>query len=173
VHKISIIPRGIGALGYTLQRPTDDRFLMTRQELESKIAVLLGGRAAEQLIFSHLSTGAADDLARVTDIARNMVTKYGMDPDIGHVVYDDQQNNFLGMPGQSAGCKLSDETARRIDVAVRRIIDQVFARTLEILEENRAILERCATALLERETLNEKEILELTTDVKRVDMETA
>src|SRR5262249_8127066 len=78
VHKISIIPRGVGALGYTIQRPTEDRFLMTRSELENKMAVLLGGRASEEVIFGHLSTGAADDLRRVTDIARSMVTKYGM-----------------------------------------------------------------------------------------------
>jgi len=85
VHKVSIIPRGIGALGYTIQRPTEDRYLMTREELENKIAVLLGGRAAEKIIYGHLSTGASDDLARATDIARSMVTRYGMDPDFGHV----------------------------------------------------------------------------------------
>src|SRR5690606_9026736 len=87
VHKVSIIPRGIGALGYTIQRPTEDRYLMSRAELENKIAVLLGGRAAEQLIFGELSTGAADDLAKATDIAHDMVTRYGMDEELGYVVY--------------------------------------------------------------------------------------
>lgn len=170
VHKISIIPRGIGALGYTLQRPTDDRFVMIRDELENKMAVLLGGRAAERIIFGHLSTGAADDLAKVTDIARNMVTKYGMDADIGHVVYEDSHTTYLGMtPDQHIGCKLSDETALHIDMAVRKIIDNAFAVTISILEDNREVLERVTKVLLERETLNEQDILELTKDVKKKD----
>ena len=169
VYKISIIPRGIGALGYTLQRPTEDRFLMTKEELEHKIAVLLGGRAAEKLIFNHLSTGAADDIARATDIARSMVTRYGMDPDIGFVVYDDNQERFLGQqgPGGFNGCKISDSTARQIDASVRKIVDGTFAMIYTILENNREILERCAKLLLEKETLLEKELVELTADLKR------
>ncbi|HAO75283.1 MAG TPA: cell division protein FtsH, partial [Pseudomonas sp.] len=96
VHKVSIIPRGMGALGYTIQRPTEDRFLMTREELENKMAVLLGGRAAEWLVFAHLSTGAADDLAKVTDIARAMVTRYGMSTRLGHLALEREPNAFLG-----------------------------------------------------------------------------
>src|SRR5215475_2778016 len=95
IHKVSIIPRGIGALGYTIQRPTEDRFVMTREELENKMAVLLGGRASEQVVFGHLSTGAADDLRRVTDIARSMVTKYGMSERLGSVAYDRDPRTFL------------------------------------------------------------------------------
>lgn len=95
VHKVSIIPRGIGALGYTIQRPTEDRFLMTRKELENKMAVLLGGRAAERLVFDEISTGASDDLARATDIARAMVLRYGMSEAIGNVVYDREQMAFF------------------------------------------------------------------------------
>lgn len=168
VYKISIIPRGIGALGYTLQRPTEDRFLMTKEELEHKIAVLLGGRAAEKLIFDHLSTGAADDIARATDIARNMVTRYGMDPAIGFVVYEDNQPTFLGQHGHGVnGCQISDSTAQQIDLSVRTIIDETFARTLRIMEVNRPILERCAKVLLEKETLLEKELVELTGDLQR------
>jgi len=98
VHKISIIPRGIGALGYTIQRPTEDRYLMTRDELENKMAVLLGGRAAEKVVFDHLSTGAADDLAKVTDIARSMVMRYGMEEKLGHVAYEADRPAFLGIP---------------------------------------------------------------------------
>src|SRR6185369_9201273 len=98
VHKVSIIPGGVGALGYTIQRPTEDRFLMTREELENKMAVLLGGRAAEFLIFEHLSTGAADDLRRVTDIARSMVTRYGMSERLGNVAYDRDPRTFLTGP---------------------------------------------------------------------------
>src|SRR6201988_1129933 len=95
VQKISIIPRGIGALGYTIQRPTEDRFLMTREELENKMCVLLGGRGAEYLVFGHLSAGAADDLAKVTDIARNMVARYGMEEKLGPVTYDADRPSFL------------------------------------------------------------------------------
>lgn len=168
VFKISIIPRGIGALGYTLQRPTEDRFLMTKEELEHKIAVLLGGRAAEKLIFNHLSTGASDDIARATDIARNMVTRYGMDPNIGFVVYEENQSTFLGQHGHGInGCQISDNTAQQIDTSVRTIIDDTFASTYRIMENNRDILERCAKILLDKETLLEKELLELTTDLKR------
>lgn len=168
VYKISIIPRGIGALGYTLQRPTEDRFLMTKEELEHKIMVLLGGRAAEKLIFNHLSTGAADDIARATDIARNMVTRYGMDPAIGFVVYEENQQTFLGQHGQGInGCQISDGTAQQIDVSVRKIIDDTFAVTYRIMENNRPVLERCAKVLLEKETLLEKELLEMTEDLQR------
>ncbi len=168
VFKISIIPRGIGALGYTLQRPTEDRFLMTKEELEHKIAVLLGGRAAEKLIFNHLSTGASDDIARATDIARNMVTRYGMDPNIGFVVYEENPPTFLGQHGHGInGCQISDSTAQQIDTSVRTIIDDTFASTYRIMENNREVLERCAKILLEKETLVEKELLELTADLKR------
>jgi cell division protease FtsH len=168
VFKISIIPRGIGALGYTLQRPTEDRFLMTKEELEHKIAVLLGGRAAEKLIFNHLSTGASDDIARATDIARNMVTRYGMDPNIGFVVYEENQPSFLGQQGHGInGCQISDSTAQQIDTSVRTIIDDTFASTYRIMENNRDVLERCAKILLDKETLVEKELLELTADLKR------
>jgi len=98
VHKVSIIPRGVGALGYTIQRPTEDRFLMTREELENKMSVLLGGRAAELTVFGHLSTGAADDLRRVTDVARSMVTRYGMSERLGSVAYERDPRNFLTGP---------------------------------------------------------------------------
>ena len=168
VFKISIIPRGIGALGYTLQRPTEDRFLMTKEELEHKIAVLLGGRAAEKLIFNHLSTGASDDIARATDIARNMVTRYGMDPAIGFVVYEENQPTFLNQHGHGVnGCMVSDSTAQQIDASVRKIIDDTFALTMGLMEINRAVLERCAKALLEKETLLEKELVTMTEDLQK------
>lgn len=158
VHKVSIIPRGIGALGYTIQRPTDERYLMTRDELENKIAVLLGGRAAEHVVFGHLSTGAADDLAKVTDIARSMVTRYGMDRGLGHVTYDRDRSTFLGQSSQPGGLlerSYSEATAQQIDEAVRRIIDDVFEKAVMILEQNRDLLERTANLLLEVETLEE------------------
>jgi cell division protease FtsH len=159
VHKVSIIPRGIGALGYTIQRPTEDRFLMTKGELEQKLDVLLGGRAAEDLVFGEVSTGASDDLARATDIARSMVTRYGMLPEIGQVVYDSDPPGFLAQNGPTAPRRAySDDTAREIDRAVRQIIDDAFSRARAVLAEHRAVLEDAATALLSQETLTEAEL---------------
>ncbi len=163
VHKISIVPRGVGALGYTLQRPTEDRYLMTRRELENKIAVLLGGRAAEKLVFGELSTGAADDLARATDIARDMITRYGMDEDLGYIAFEAQRPRFLDVPEQVAGgCRVAESTQARIDAAIRGIVMGVFERALGILRDNRDILDKSAQALLEKETLEESDIRALT-----------
>jgi cell division protease FtsH len=167
VHKVSIIPRGIGALGYTIQRPTEDRFLMTREELEQKIMVLLGGRAAEKLIFKHLSTGAADDLAKVTDIARDMVTRYGMVESLGYVAYEAQQPRFLDIPNHTAGgCPASPDTQQQIDEAVRAIVMDAFARALALLTRHREVLEGCAKELLVRETLDEGALKALTGDLQ-------
>lgn len=167
VHKVSIIPRGIGALGYTIQRPTEDRYLMTREELENKIAVLLGGRAAEKLVFGKLTTGAADDLAKATDIARDMITRYGMDEDLGYIAYEAQRPRFLDVPDMvSGGCRVAESTQARIDDAVRGIVKSVFARAFGLLEDNRAVLERCARELLAHETLDENAIRELTRDLR-------
>jgi cell division protease FtsH len=142
---------------------------MTKEELEYKISVLLGGRAAEQIVFHHLSTGASDDLQRVTDIARSMVTKYGMDETLGHVVYEENKQTYLdqqGHLGTSMNC--SNQTAEQIDTSVRTIIDATFTKTIELLENNRDILEKCAQELLTKETLVEEELRELTKDLKRV-----
>ena len=159
VHKVSIIPRGVGALGYTIQRPTEDRFLMTRTELEHKMAVLLGGRAAEQVVFSEISTGAADDLARATDIARAMVLRYGMSEALGNVTYDRERSTFLepGIP-MSQTRDYSEETAHAVDGAVRALIDQAFEHAVAILQLNRALLDRTAEDLLKTETLNQPQI---------------
>ena len=163
VHKVSIIPRGIGALGYTIRRPTDDRFLMTKGELDDKIAVLLGGRAAEKLVFDRFSTGAADDLAKATDIARSMVARFGMDDDLGGVSYESDRSALLGpVEGQTYfERKYSEATAQRIDNAVKRVIDRAFAHSLAILRTNRAVLLDGARKLLEAETLDEDALLEL------------
>ncbi|MPR10188.1 ATP-dependent zinc metalloprotease FtsH [Microvirga tunisiensis] len=164
VHKVSIIPRGVGALGYTIQRPTEDRFLMTREELENKMAVLLGGRAAELLVFGHLSTGAADDLARVTDIARSMVTRYGMSEKLGNVALEKDERSFLSPNPLGNGARersYSDETATAIDDEVRAIVQGAMDRTLALLTERSALLERTARRLLEKETLEEAELQEL------------
>ena len=167
VHKVSIIPRGIGALGYTIQRPTEDRFLMTREELENKIAVLLGGRAAELLVFDHLSTGAADDLARATDIARAMATRYGMVEDLGFVSYEASQSDFLGQRPGATEARYGPETAGRIDAAVRDIIARVHDRVLALLEANGGLLERSAEELLERETLTDRDLARYRDELRR------
>jgi cell division protease FtsH len=163
IHKVSIIPRGIGALGYTIQRPTEDRFLMTEEELENKMAVLLGGRAAERLVFGKVSTGAADDLAKVSDIARSIVTQYGMDETIGNVAYDRLQSRLLGVPPAESWLerRYSEETAREIDCAVRKLVEGAFAKATRILEGRREILDRGARQLLEKETLIEGELAQL------------
>jgi cell division protease FtsH len=161
VHKVSIIPRGVGALGYTIQRPIEDRFLMTREELENKMAVLLGGRAAEEVVFGRISTGAHDDLAKVTDIARSMVMRYGMVKNLGQVAYEEEQGRFLLNPGFQKPREYSEETAREIDVAVREIVKAAYEKALGILSREKGALERWAQKLLEKETLVEAELGEL------------
>jgi len=158
VHKVSIIPRGIGALGYTIQRPTEDRFLMTREELENKMAVLLGGRAAEQLAFGRISTGAADDLAKVSDIARAMVTRYGMHESLPNLSLEQEPSPLLQVPGFSPTRNFSEHTARAVDEAVKEIVTSAFARALALLTRHRETLEYAAKQLLERETLAEAEL---------------
>lgn len=161
VHKVSIIPRGVGALGYTIQRPIEDRFLMTKEELDNKMAVLLGGRAAELIVFGHLSTGAADDLRRVTDIARSMVTRYGMSERLGSVAYERDPGNFLAgadRPYPTRERDYAEETAAAVDHEVKTIVDQVFQRTQGILTTRRPILDRAAKKLLEKETLEQNDI---------------
>ena len=163
VHKVSIIPRGIGSLGYTIQRPTEERYLMTREELENKMAVLLGGRAAESLVFDHLSTGAADDLSKATDIARSMVTRYGMVEGLGPVTWDAEPRSFLEVQQRPTMLErqYSEETAHEIDCAVREILYAAYGKAAEILTRRRADLDKAAAALLETETLGEDELVAL------------
>jgi cell division protease FtsH len=159
VHKVSIIPRGVGALGYTIQRPTEERYLMTRDELENRMAVLLGGRAAEDLAFGRFSTGAGDDLQKVTGIARAIVTRFGMDEALGHVVYEHERPNFLGQAAPTFGDKpYSEATAREIDLAVRELVAAAYRRTLDLLRAREALLRESAALLLQRETLGEAEL---------------
>jgi cell division protease FtsH len=159
VHKVSIIPRGISALGYTIQRPTEDRFLMSREELEHKMTVLLGGRAAEILIFGDVTTGAADDLAKASDIARSMVTRYGMSDKLGQMTYEEQRQSFLGQTQfTTQERQYSEETAREIDCAVRELTETARQQALHILQTFRTELEEGAAWLLEKETLLEDEL---------------
>lgn len=154
VEKISIIPRSIGALGYTLQRPTEDRFLITATELRERMAVLLAGRAAEDIIFGEVSTGASDDLAKATDIARQYVTRFGMDKKVGQAVLEEQKSQFLGDTPAFVGKRdYSEETSREVDLAVRRLIDDAYEAAKTILAAGAANLEAGARLLLERETI--------------------
>jgi cell division protease FtsH len=166
IHKISIIPRGIGALGYTMQRPTEDRFLMTREEMENKMAVLLGGRAAEMLIFGRESTGAADDFAKATDIARAMVMRFGMNEKLGLVAWEEEGREFLaGTPTPAGPRRYSEQTAREIDDAVRDTVHRAFETASAILARARALLERGARELLEKETLQEDDLQALRSEL--------
>ncbi len=160
VHKISIIPRGVGALGFTLQRPTEDRLLISRSELEDRMAVLLGGRAAETLVFHEVSTGAADDLNKATDIARNMVTRFGMHDKLGQVTYETPRQTFLSEDALAhyAEREFSEATAREIDCAVRELVTAAFERALAILGTYRSQLDEGAKLLLARETLTREEL---------------
>ncbi len=167
VHKVSIIPRGVGALGYTIQRPTEERFLMTRGELEAKMAVLLGGRAAEVLMFDHLSTGASDDLAKSTEIARSMVVRYGMAEELGHVAFEPDPVSFLGPPTLVPRRPYSEETALEIDRAVSRLVEAAFRRAREVLERSRVTLEEAARLLLEKETLHEDDLARFFGEMRR------
>ena len=161
VHKVSIIPRGIGALGYTIQRPTEDRWLMTRAELEAKMAVLLAGRAAERLVFDHVSTGAVDDLSRATEVARGMATRYAMVPELGCLAYEAEPSAFT--PGVPAAQRrlYSERTAWEIDEAMRTLVDLARSRADRILARNRELLTEGARLLLDRETLAEDELAAL------------
>ena len=164
VHKVSIIPHGVGALGYTIQRPTEDRFLMTEEELGSKMAILLGGRAAEWVVFGHLSTGAADDLVKVTDIARSMVTRYGMSARLGQVALERDSHAFLGpsaLPTGMAERSYAEETAAAIDEEVRGLVQRAFEGAVSLLKERRAVLDEAAHRLLEKETLEAAELAAL------------
>jgi len=158
VHKVSIVPRSVGALGFTMQRPTEDRFLMSAEELHNKMAVLFGGRAAESLLFEHVTTGAADDLSKATQIARSMVGQYGMHDRLGQVAYEQERRSHLEQMMGASARHHSDQTARDIDQAVREILDDAYLRASTILEANSQLLKDSATALLEQETLEREDL---------------
>jgi cell division protease FtsH len=154
VHKVSIIPRSIGALGYTMQRPTEDRFLITTGDLKNRMVVLMAGRAAEELIFGEISTGAADDLARATDIARQIVTRFGMNKELGQAVFERQGQSYLGDNVVSLREKdYSEDTAREIDIAVKSLLDEAYERAKDVLRKRKKDLEAGTRLLLEKETI--------------------
>jgi len=161
VNKVSIIPRGIAALGYTQQLPTEDRYLMTREELLDRLSVLLGGRVAEELIFGDISTGAQNDLQRATDIARSMVTEYGMSEKLGLVTYAKERRPLFLEAGFSPAKEYSDETAREIDAEVSRLMEESHDLVRKILTEKKQQLEVIAQKLLEQETILGDELKDL------------
>jgi cell division protease FtsH len=159
VHRVSIVQRGIAALGYTLQLPTEDRYLMTKTELLDKLCVMLGGRTAEELIFHEVSTGAQNDLQRAANIARSMVTEYGMTEKFGPLTFEKERRPMfldLGLP--SGAKEYSEDTAREIDQEVKRLIDDGHAKVRELLSANQDRLKTLAAALLEKETIEGEEI---------------
>jgi cell division protease FtsH len=158
VRKITIIPRGIAALGYTMQVPTEDRFLMRKTELLNKIATLLGGRAAEEIVFDDISTGAHNDLAKATDIARSMVKQYGMSETIGQVYHASAQRSPFLHPGMDGHAEYSQATAEMIDNEVRETINTQYLAAKRILEEKRELLEASTRKLLEQETIAGEEL---------------
>ena len=164
VKKISIIPRGVAALGYTLQIPTEDRYMMTREELTDRISVLLGGRIAEEIIFDEMSTGAQNDLEKASDIARRMVKYYGMSDKLGIVTFEPENKSaFLGW-GMGSNKDYSEETARDIDIEVKKIIDYTYAKTREILERQKPMLIKLSKMLMEKEVIEEEELKKILND---------
>ncbi len=161
VHRISIIPRGIAALGYTLQLPTEDRYLMTRSELLDKLAVLFGGRVAEEIVFDEISTGAHNDLTRATDIARRMVIEYGMSPKFGPLAFEIKHGPMFLNGGYTPPKEYSEETAREIDQEVTRITQEAYARVRELLTKRRDDLDRLARRLLDKEVVEGEELRQL------------
>ncbi|MBI3245284.1 MAG: ATP-dependent metallopeptidase FtsH/Yme1/Tma family protein [Deltaproteobacteria bacterium] len=159
VQKISIIPRGVAALGYTLQLPTEDRFLMTESELKNRIAILLGGRVAEELIYKEVSTGARDDLMKATDIAKSMVKAYGMSGAVGQLSFDQERQPLFLQPGMAhGGGDYSETTAREIDCEIRRLIDEQYGRVRTVLAVQEEVLRAAAQALLRKETITGEEL---------------
>ena len=165
VHKVSIIPRGLAALGYTMQRPDSDRYLMTKRELESQLQILLAGTIAEEMIYKDISTGAQNDLERATDIARAMVTQYGMSR-LGRVNYrEDRSNPFLaGSSSDPGGRFYSEETAREIDEEVKRIIDEAIVEVRQSLHDRRDALEALTQRLIEVESVDHYELKQIVDD---------
>jgi cell division protease FtsH len=162
VHRVSIIPRGIGALGYTMQLPTEDRYLMTKTELEDRMAVMMGGRVAEELVFQEISTGAQNDLYRATDIARSMVREYGMSERLGPVTFERERRPLFIEVAMPAGAKdYSEATAQEIDSEVAVLVDKAHRRAKEVLDHRRDALEKVARLLLEKEVLEGEELRQI------------
>ena len=164
VHKVTIVPRG-RALGYTIQRPIEDRYLLSQSELQARLAVMLGGRAAEALTFNEVSTGASDDLARATDLARRMATEFGMSPALGPMrLAGDPQAAYLGTGAWGLDSRVSQETASQVDAETRRLVEEALDSASALLSAHRATLDRLAERLCEHETVNGGEVTAMLAD---------
>jgi cell division protease FtsH len=170
VHKVSIIPRGVGALGYTMRRPTEDRYLMDRSELDSKLAILLGGRACETVYFKEISTGAADDLDKATEIAHAMVTRYGMSNELGLMTYGKPASPFLSTGVQIKNFDYSDDTARMIDQEILHLLEHAFSQAVKLVRSHEGFIRRGVSILLEKEVLDEQELKGLWEECKKADL---
>jgi cell division protease FtsH len=171
VRRVSIIPRSIGSLGHTLQLPTKDKYLLTQPELEARIAVLLGGRGAEDVVYEGvISTGASDDLERASELARQMVTRYGMSKNLGNLTYGiPHQSRFLKIPFAAEERNYSEHTSEQIDAAVRGIVDRIYGEVRNTLNSRRSDLDRIAASLIRKETLERAELEELLAQTKESD----
>jgi cell division protease FtsH len=158
VRRISIVPRGISALGYTLQLPTEDRYLMTKTELLDRVAVLLGGRVAEEIVFGEISTGAHNDLQRATDIATSMVKEFGMSEKLGYVTFEKEKKPIFLPSSLFPTREYSEDTAKQIDEEVKKIVDETYLRVKEILTAKKDKMEELARLLLEKEVVEETEL---------------
>ena len=159
VEKISVVPRGVGALGYTIQMPEEDRFLMIEDEIRGRIATLLGGRSAEEIIFGKVSTGASDDIQKTTELAERAVTLYGMSDELGPIAFEKMQQQFIEGYG-NARRSVSSEVAKIIDAEVKHIVDNAHHIALTILDKNRDLLTETANELLEKEILEGEKLRE-------------
>jgi cell division protease FtsH len=163
VKKVSMIPRGVGGLGYTMQMPEEDRYLLRKRELIDRLSSMLGGRAAEEIIFGEISTGAQDDLQKATNLAQQMVSSYGMSDEFGPLSFpsdENPRNRYQGNDG-SGGSGWSQDTRREVDNAVRKIVNTAYSRGKELLSDNQEVLEHLASALMEREVLEQQELRDI------------
>jgi cell division protease FtsH len=161
IHKVSIIPRGLGALGYTLSRPMEDRYIIEKNELESKIAIALGGRASEMKFFTDISTGAGDDLDKATEIARAMVTRYGMSSELGLGVFEHEATPMLGNHLPLKSFEYSEKTAYMIDLEVKLLLDKSLKMAQQVIQQYHLFIEECAQLLLSQETIDESTLKQL------------
>lgn len=163
VHKVSVIPRGFGALGYTMALPKEDRYLMTREELVARIDILFGGRAAEEVMFGEISTGAQDDLQKATDIAKRMIMEYGMSQEFGQRTFSGERSSFLqGAAGPvSVNKEYSEAAAEKIDREIQRILDDAYARVRRLIESKKGLVQHIATILSDKEVIEGKDLQDI------------
>jgi len=163
VQKITIVPRTMGSLGYTMQLPKEEKFLGSKEELDSEVISFLGGRAAEEVVFNSVTTGASNDIERATAIVRSMITQYGMSEKFGMVGLESIENRYLD---GRAVMNCADETAAKVDAEVSRIMKEAYTKAVEIIKENREVLDKISEYLIEKETITGKEFIAMYREIK-------